>query len=148
MKKIVTTLLAGLVICSCAPSTPQTRIERNPDKFAALGKKEKGLVQQGLITRGMTPDGVMFAWGLPAQRFEGSRDSKMMERWDYTATRPVYSTNFFGSYGYGYGGRRPYGHRSYSGLGFGMGPEVAYVPYHVASVWFINHRVDSWERAR
>ena len=34
------------------------------------------------------------------------------------------------------------------GVGFGVGPEVAYVPYRVGSVWFINHRVDSWERAR
>ncbi len=33
-------------------------------------------------------------------------------------------------------------------LGFGFGPEIAYIPYRVASVWFINNRVDSWERAR
>ena len=57
-------------------------------------------------------------------------------------------TNFYGSYGYGH---YPYGHRGrygYSGLGFGMGPEIAYIPYRIASVWFVNSRVDSWERAR
>lgn len=34
------------------------------------------------------------------------------------------------------------------GLGFGMGPEITYIPYRVASVWFVDRKVDSWERAR
>ena len=145
MKNIVTALLAGLVFSSCVPSTPQTRIAQNPQQFAALGKKEKSLVQQGQITRGMSPDAVMLAWGYPARRYEGFRDSKKTERWDYAGSRPVYTSTYYGGYHYAHG---PYGHRGYSSLGFGIGPEIAYVPYRVASVWFINDHVDSWERAR
>ena len=80
--------------------------------------------------------------------FQGSKNGKTTERWDYAGSRPVTVTNFYGGYGYGYGPYGPYGRYGYSGLGFGMGPEIAYVPYRIASVWFVNHRVDSWERAR
>lgn len=145
MEKIVTALLACLVFSSCVPSTPQARIERNPQQFAALGKREQSLVQQGKVAPGMSPDAVMLAWGPPDQRFQGSKNSKPTERWDYVGSRPVYFTDFYGFYATGYG---PYGYRGYSGLGFGMGPEVAYVPYRVASIWFVNQRVDSWERAQ
>ena len=143
MKKIITALLAGIVFSSCAPMTPQARIAENPEKFAALGKKEQGLVQQGQIARGMSPDAVLLAWGAPGRRFEGYKNSKTTERWDYIGSRPVYSSFYYGGFGYG-----PYGRWGYSGLGFGAGPEVVYVPYRLASVWFINNRVDSWERAR
>lgn len=143
MKKIVTALLAGLLFSSCVPSTPQARIEQNPGKFAALGKNEQNLVRQGQISRGMSPDTVTLAWGYPDRRFEGYRNSKRSERWDYSGSRPVYTTSFYGGYGYG-----RYGRRGYSGLGLGFGPEVTYIPHHLASVWFVNNRVDSWERAR
>jgi hypothetical protein len=33
-------------------------------------------------------------------------------------------------------------------VGFGIGPEIAYVPYRIASVWFVDNRVDAWERAK
>jgi hypothetical protein len=144
MKAILIALSAGLLFVSCAPSTPQARIERNPEKFAALSGKQKDLVQQGQIARGMSPDGVYLAWGGPSRVFQGSKNGKYAERWDYAGSRPVYTTGFFGSYAYG--PYRPY--YGYSGLGFGVGPEVTYIPYRVASVWFLNSRVDSWERVR
>ena len=146
MKAILTALSAGLLLVSCAPSTPQTRIQRNPEKFAALGGKDQSLVQQGQITRGMSPDAVYLAWGGPSRIFQGSKNGKNTERWDYAGSRPVYTTGFYGSYGYGSYGRR--GRYGYSGLGFGVGPEVAYIPYRIASVWFLNNRVDAWERAK
>lgn len=146
MKAILTALSAGLLLVSCAPSTPQGRIQQDPGKFAALSEKHQSLVQQGQISRGMPPDAVYLAWGAPSRVFHGSKGTKATERWDYAASRPVYTTGFYGSYGYG---PHPFHHRyGYSGLGFGMGPEVAYIPYRVASVWFVNHRVDAWERAR
>jgi hypothetical protein len=148
MKKILAAILVGLVFSSCAPLTPQSRIAKNPDKFAALGKREQELVQQGQLSRGMSQDAVMLAWGPPDQVFEGSKDSKPAGRWDYFGSQPVYATNFFGAYGYGLGGYGPYGRRGYSGVGFTLGPDIAYVPYRLASVWFIDHRVDSWERVR
>jgi len=146
--KLLSILAIGLFIVSCAPSTPQTRIQQNPQKFAALGGKHQSLVQQGQITRGMTTDAVYLAWGAPANIFQGSKNGKLTERWDYAGSRPVQVTNFYGSYGYG---NYPYGHRGrygYSGIGFGVGPEIAYIPYRIASVWFVNQRVESWERAR
>lgn len=141
--------MVAIVFSSCAPMTPQARIAKSPEKFATLSKKNQDLVQQGLITRGMAPDAVELAWGIPAQRFEGSKKSKSTERWDYAGTRPVYLSGGAGISGFGYNGYGPYGRGGYySGYGFGLGPEVAYVPYRVASVWFIDHRVDSWEQAR
>lgn len=148
MKSIATTLSACLFFASCAPSTPETRIAKSPEKFAALGKKEQALVRRGEVSGGMSPDAVTLAWGAPNQRFEGSKDSKRTARWDYTGARPVYSTNLFGGFGYGYGGYGPYGRRGFSSVGFAVGQEVAYVPERLASVWFVNDRVDSWERVR
>lgn len=148
MKTMLSALTAAIVMVSCAPSTPQTRIQQSPQMFARLSDKHKSLVERGQITRGMEPDAVYLAWGQPSNTMMGSHKGRESERWDYTGTRPIYTTNFFGTYGYGYGGYR--GHRGYrySGLGLGMGPEVSYVPTHIASVWFVDRRVDSWERSR
>jgi hypothetical protein len=146
MKKILSAIVMGVAFSSCAPSTPQARIAKSPEKFAALGKPEQELVQQGRLRRGMSADAVMLAWGSPDQVFEGSKDSKPAARWDYFGTTPVYPASFPGAFGYGgYGGC---GRRGYYGAGFALGPEVAYVPYRLASVWFVNHRVDAWERVR
>ena len=146
MKAILIALAAGLLFVSCAPSTPQARIQRDPGKFAALSEKHRSLVEQGKIARGMSQDAVYFAWGAPSRVFQGSKEEKATERWDYAGSRPVYTTGFYGSYGYG--PYRHYGHHGYPVHGFGMGPEVAYIPYRLASVWFVNDRVDAWERAR
>lgn len=146
MKKSASTVLAAVILASCAPATPQARIQKSPEKFAALSRQNQDLVKQGQIARGMPPEAVELAWGPPDRRLEGSRNSKPMERWEYAGTRPVYFTNFFGGYGYGYGGYGPYGDYGYSGIALGLGPEVAYVPYQAASVSFIDRRVDSWEK--
>ena len=79
----------------------------------------------------------------------GSHHGNNSERWDYAASRPVYTSTFYGGYGYGgygYGRHHGRGGYGYSGVGFGIGPEVAYIPHRVASVWFIDHHVDAWER--
>jgi len=144
MKMLVSVLSAGLLLVSCVPYTPQTRIQQNPRMFSALTTKDQDLVQRGIIARGMTADAVFLAWGKPTAVVVGSRNGKNNERWDYTGSRPVYTSTIYGSYGYGgYRGRGGYG---YSGFGFGMGPDVAYVPHRLASVWFVNHSVDAWER--
>jgi hypothetical protein len=148
MKRIFTLLSLGLMFASCVPSTPQLRIQREPQKFAALSERHKALVQQGQITRSMTPDAVYLAWNAPTRSFQGAQNGKITERWDYASSYPVQVTNFYGSYGYGYGRHGYYGHHGYSGVGFGIGPEIAYVPYRIASVWFVDNRVDAWERAK
>jgi len=149
MKKILASLALCLFVGACAPSTPQGRIAENPDKFARLPEKHKPLVQQGRIERGMSQDAVYLAWGSPSNRYDGYKDKRHTERWDYVSTRPVYSTGFFGGYGYypywgyGYGSYyHPYGYQ------FAAGPEVIYEPYTRASVLFTGNRVDSWERRR
>jgi hypothetical protein len=143
MKIIVSAVSAALLFASCAPSTPQARIQKHPEKFEALGENDRALVEQGQLASGMSTDAVFLAWGAPAGVFQGSKAGKSTERWDYVGSRPVYTTNFHGGYGFG-----PYGRYGYSNLGYGFGPDVAYVPYRIASVWFVNSRVDSWERAR
>ncbi|MEO8614118.1 MAG: hypothetical protein ABI600_03175 [Luteolibacter sp.] len=142
MKTIFIATAAALVLGACAPSTPQARIERNPQKFASLSRRDQSLIQQGQIAHGMSLDAVALAWGPPSQRFQGFKEQQSTERWDYAGSRPVYSTGFYGSYGYG--GYGPYGR--YSPLGYAGGPEIAYIPYRLASVWFVDNRVDSWER--
>lgn len=147
MKMRVSLLLISLLFAACAPSTPQARIQKYPEKFAALGKQEQALVEQGQIAPGMSTDAVLLAWGFPDRRFEGSSNSKMTERWDYATAVPVYSPSFvYGTYGYGNYG--PYCRRGYYGGGFAFGPEITYLPQRVASVWFVDRRVDSWERLR
>ncbi|MGL4400801.1 MAG: hypothetical protein ACRCXD_13095 [Luteolibacter sp.] len=134
---------------ACAPSTPQTRIQKYPEKFATLGKQEQALVEQGQISPGMSADAVVIAWGFPDRRFEGSSNSKTTERWDYTTVVPVHSPTFVsGAYGFGCGRYGPHGRWGHHGGGFGFGPEITYLPQRVASVWFIDRRVDSWERLR
>lgn len=143
MKKLLLACSCGLLLAACAPSTPQARIEREPHKFEALTAKQKELVQQGRIDRGMPPDAVYLAWGSPSRVFQGSKNNRPTERWDYAGSRPVYTNSFYGSYGRFYGPYRRYGY-----YGGGWGPEVAYIPYRIGSVWFLDNRVDSWERAR
>ena len=143
MKKILTALFVIPLIASCVPSTPQARIEREPQKFEALGKRHQELVRSGQIASGMSPDAVYLAWGAPAGVFQGARNGKSSERWDYNSSRPVTTVGFYG--GYGYRSYSPYG--QYGGYdGYGIGPDVVYVPYRSASVWFVENRVDSWER--
>jgi hypothetical protein len=149
MKLCIPLLLLCLVFPACAPSTPQARIEKYPEKFAALDKREQSLVAQGQIDRGMSGDAVMLAWGFPEQRFEGSSNSQLTERWDYATSVPVQTTGFvYGPYGFGNGRLGPRGRWVHPGAGIGLGPEIIYIPRRVASVWFIDKRVDSWERLR
>ena len=133
-----------LVLASCAPMSPTARIDRYPEIYDALPAKHQEAVRDGQIVRGMSYDAVLLAWGRPAQRFEQMRAEGPVMRWDYMGTRPVYTNHFYGSYGRGYYGR--YG--PYSRSAFGYGPQVDYVPYRRASVWFVDGLVDEWESMR
>lgn len=143
MKQLLIAVFTGLFLASCAPSTPLARIQQQPEKFEALSKKHRELVERGQIDRGMSQDAVFIAWGSPSSVFQGSNNGRATERWDYAGSRPVFTNTFHGSYGRLYG---PYRRHGYDGMGWG--PEVVYIPYRIGSVWFIDNRVDSWERAR
>ena len=80
--------------------------------------------------------------GHPDRRGRGFKDGRDYERWDFASLRPVYTTSFYGGYGYGRGcGRWGYGR-----YGYGYGPTIEYIPERSASVWFRNGRVEAWER--
>ena len=146
MKTICTFALAALlalVASSCAPQTPAYRISMRPDVYERLSEKEKQLVRNGEIAKGMHPDAVALAWGSPSAQIEGLRNGRRMERWDYEGSEPVMTNSFYGGYRSGI-----YGPYRYSGVGAGFGPRVTYVPVRKASVWFIGGRVDEWERIR
>lgn len=146
MKTLLAVLCPVLFAVSCAPATPQARIASQPHLYERLSSREKQLVQQGTISRGMGMDAVWLAWGQPSNKFVGESANKPQERWVYTSSEPTYSTSFYGSYGYGYGPYSRFGYRSAYGLGYG--PEVVYEPRVQASVTFLNRKVDSWERKR
>jgi hypothetical protein len=145
-------LLGGLLVAAtlsgCASNTPADRISRNPQMFNSLPARHQRLVEQGQIDRGMSPDAVFLAWGHPDRRSEGvdGRGVATM-RWDYATLRPVYSTGFYGGYGWGRY-PHPYGYRRYGYPYMGVAPQVAYLPEHKAAVLFRNRKVESWEQSR
>jgi hypothetical protein len=142
LRMILVAVMTVVVAASCVPMTPQARIAKDPARFAALRESEKPLVQQGRIDRGFSRDAVLLAWGSPGEVYSGFKDGKQLERWDYIGTRPVHMTHFGGGWHHGWG---PYGcpHDA-----FDFGPDIAYLPYRYATVWFADGRVDAWERAR
>ena len=136
--------LVAAFITSCAPSTPQGRIEKNPDRYGRLSSKDKALVEYGNIAVGMGADAVYLAWGKPNAVWKGEDGKSSTERWTYTRTTPVWSNQF--NVGYGGGLRRsPY--RNYYGYGgfYDYGPTVTYVPYAAGIVHFTNGKVSKWE---
>ena len=137
-------LAAGFSLVSCMPSTPLTRIEKNPQLFQALPEKHKALVQQGQIERGMSKEAVFLAWGRPSRTTNASYSGKISERWDYEGSRPVYSYSVNPTFGFS----RLSSCMHYSYFGASIGPDITYLPTTVASVWYLNHRVDSWEQTR
>jgi len=139
---LLTAALTGFFV-SCAPSTPEHRIQQRPQDYARLSDKDKELVSRGKLAKGMSMDAVALSWGSPSSRIEGLKDGRAIDRWDYRGQRPVVTNNFFGGYRGGYNG--PY---RYSGFGAGFGPDVIYVPYRKASVWFVGGEVDEWQRER
>jgi hypothetical protein len=154
MKILLVLLLPLMGAVSCTTSTPQARIAENPGRFALLSEREKRLVEQGQVDRGMSMRGVSLAWGDPSRRYSGSRSGRSTERWVYSGSRPVVTNTFIAGYGWGGYGRFPqgacvgpggfgYGYRS---IDFGLGPQIDYVPEDRATVLFVNGRVESWER--
>lgn len=135
--------LAAMFAVSCAPSTPAYRISMRPSVYERLSEKDKQLVRYGEIAEGMDQDAVALAWGSPSSRVEGLRSGKRMQRWDYRGSEPVMTAGFFGGYRSG-----AYGPYRDLGIGAGFAPEVTYLPTHKASVWFIDGRVEEWERVR
>lgn len=144
--RFLAAVLATLLI-ACAPSTPDTRIEANRADYDSLSERQQNLVRQGRIEEGMPPQAVFLAWGRPSRDYIGQEGKAHTRIWEYAGSRPVYSTHFYGGYGYGYGRYGRYG-RGGPYCGYSVAPQVTYIPYRKASVWFRNDRVSKWERVR
>jgi len=134
------------LFAACAPSTPQSRVEANRAAYAGLTERQQSLVSQGQIEEGMPPQAVYIAWGKPSRDYVGQDGGEATRVWEYSGSQPVYSTNYYGGYGYRSGGYGRYRRSSY--YGYGVSPQVTYVPYRKATVWFIDDQVRKWERAR
>ncbi len=137
-------LFTAVLLSQCV-STPQTRIERNPQLFSQLSPRERQLVSDGIIREGLTRDAVFLAWGRPDRVSAGANRGKELETWIYLSERPVRTMNM--SLGYGH---RGWGGYDYGGWGgypspYGtMGPSVLYMPYTAGLVEFTNDRVTRW----
>ena len=141
-------LVAALLLVQCASSTPQTRIQRNPQLYANLSTRDRQLVNSGVIREGMNRDGVFLAWGRPDSVTSGTNRGRETESWVYVGQRPVRTMNMsmgFGMGGFGYGGWGPYGMGGFGGYPFmGGGPSVTYIPYTAGVVEFSSGRVVRW----
>ncbi len=148
------TLLLALALClaSCATNPVEKRIQKHPERFAALSQKEKDNVWRGVVVEGMSTDAVFLAWGRPGRVMSGSRSGRGRERWAYFHTAPVSTV----SVGYGSFGPHPFYssfgvHPAYGygyGPGWSYGTGVDYVPYLDRTVEFENGKVVAWERLR
>jgi len=132
------------MLCSSCSSTPQTRIERNPELFRSLSPTHQDMVSKGQIDLGMSKPAVYLAMGNPDNKTSGVQHGKSFERWYYNVMIPVYRHDLSPYYGYGYG-RRGY-HGGYYGLGYS--PSVHYVTKRGASVEFRNDAVIGWASAK
>jgi outer membrane protein assembly factor BamE (lipoprotein component of BamABCDE complex) len=148
MRPLIPAAIACMLLASCmsygpSAATPQGRISRNAGTYSLLSPEHRQLVASGKICEGMSKDAVKIAMGRPSRVMEESRHGKMRERWDYMRERAVPTSRVGISAGYGHG--YPYRYGGY-GSCYPMHQDVAYVPYRVATVWFVNGRVDSWEQ--
>jgi hypothetical protein len=133
--------LAAVFFASCAPSTPQGRIEQDPARFSKLSNRDKSMVEQGNIRTGMKQDAVYLAWGRPNAVAKGGSGNASTERWTYTGQTSVRTNNVNIGYGGGYGR-----HRGYGGY-YDYGPSITYIPYTAGVVHFTNDRVSKWEES-
>lgn len=134
-------MAVACLLASCAASTSQTRIARNPELFASLTPAQQEVVSRGRIERGLPMDGVFLAWGRPDRVVEWDRSGSRIQRWTYLGLRPVHTYSIGWSRGWGgWHGWDPYGDPYFWG-----GPSVEWVPYPMSRVDFRHGKVTDWE---
>ena len=84
MNKLISTLLlpaALQILAGCA--TPESRIKKNPEAFAALPSDVQESVRKGQISIGFTEDAVFLALGKPERRYTRQTEAGTTEVWSY-----------------------------------------------------------------
>jgi hypothetical protein len=128
-------LLAPLLIFGGCASTPQSRIQANPEIFAEVPAIQQAQVQRGELTKGMGHQAAFIAWGRPSGVKSASDGS---ETWLYASSSPIYASGgYYGGWGYG----RRCGWSGWSGP-----VVVGYDTRIYAKIVFKNDRVTYWER--
>lgn len=139
-------LLAG-VLCllwvSCS-SSPQTRIDKNPQLYSSLSPDQQAKVERGQIEQGLSKDGVFLAMGKPDKVTQGASKKGEYEQWNYYRMQPVMRHGFGGYWGLG---SRGYGSRCGRYSGWGYSPSITYIPRKSAIVRFEGDQVDEYQLA-
>ena len=71
-------------------STPQTRIDRNPDLYATFSEEDKALIQEGKVEVGFTQEMVRMAAGPPHRKETKKNQTGADEVWTYFNYRTVF----------------------------------------------------------
>jgi hypothetical protein len=154
MNRVLSKVLAfgvaasALTLASC--STVETRISRHPEIYQNLSPSDQGLVSQGKIRPGISPNAVWLAWGSPDQKVLGNMRGHSTETWIYVNYVTPYGYDYgypYWGYGYPYG----YGGRSFFFFGSPYYDPFFYsyippsIPYPYRTVTFSNGRVMSFQ---
>ncbi len=89
-----------VALLSGCGSTVSSRINRNPELFAALTPEHQNLVVAGQITEGMPKDAVFLAWGRPSAINVGSERNVDFQSWLYSAQQITEIPRFTPAYRY------------------------------------------------
>lgn len=86
-------ILAAAWLAGC--STPDKRIQKAPEIFAALPAEQQELVKQGRVAPGFSADAVLLALGDPDRRWtrtdaKGTRDVWSYVTWENGRGQPLY----------------------------------------------------------
>jgi hypothetical protein len=97
-------VLLALSLGGCA--TPEARISRNPELFAALSASDQQTIREGRAAIGFTPDMVRLALGDPDRMAVRTDASGTTEIWRYTTYETdggmyLYRGHYHRSYFYG-----------------------------------------------
>lgn len=102
------------------------------------------MVRGGKITQGMSMNAVHFAWGKPATITRETRNQQETTRWDYVRSKPTFNDpDAYTSYARAFADPT-----SSDQLTTPKRSSRALIPNRSATVWFVDGKVDEWERIR